>query len=435
MTTKLRPGRLATFFAAIAIMAGCGDFLTVDDPGQFTDEDLDEALEAVARGVEGDFATGYDQYIIVDNLLSDVWRHTGTWVGYEEVDRGRIHYANSGQTNGSFHTMLRVRASAISAEERFARVLGESEARSSPLTVQVKSFEGWTNLILGQGWCEAPSGPMEGVVPDTQLYEQAVTAFTEGIQLASGLNLTEWEHFNRAGRARAHLFLGNYPQALADAQAIPDGFRKYAIYSSNTARQMNSIVTLNTRGFNHAAGMREKWWDQVDTDAGALRDPWTGEIDPRVPIVFQGELGVNGRTPHFSQWKYQSRGSDIPITHAEEMRLIEAEVHWRNGDLETAVGILDQLRAAAGLSALPATGDAIQVRDYLLHERFAILFMEGQRQPDLHRFGLVGEMSVLVDGEETFGTGRPTKFPMSHIEARATPGVEDDAAVRCLPTA
>ncbi|NIR60738.1 MAG: RagB/SusD family nutrient uptake outer membrane protein, partial [Gammaproteobacteria bacterium] len=58
-----------------------------------------------------------------------------------------------------------------------------------------------------------------------------------------------------------------------------------------------------------------------------------------------------------------------------------------------AMAILNDLRADAGLGPLPDPGgSADAVLEYLLHERFAELFLEGQRMNDLHRFGLVDDL-------------------------------------------
>ena len=79
---------------------------------------------------------------------------------------------------------------------------------------------------------------------------------------------------------------------------------------------------------------------------------------------------MDGATDHYSQFKYTELDSDMALLDSEEMRLIEAEVLWRNSDFPGAIAIMDALRAAAGLGPLAASTDSDQVLDYLLHERF-----------------------------------------------------------------
>ena len=429
--------RILLSIAAIGVLvAACDDILTVSDPQRYTSDDLDQALEAVAAGVEGDMHFAIDQWVIHTSLNSDLYRHTGTWAGYEEFDVGTFAYGNSGGSNTSLDRLLRARWAAIDAKERFERVMDNPTA--SPLYVQVQVVEGITQLLLGQSWCEAPMEPMGPAVSDRELLESAVQKLTTGESLAQGIQSAQWLNTARAARARAHLLLGNYSQAAADAASVPDGFMYAAKHSLNSGRQNNQIVSLTTAGENRAAGIRERWWSMVDTDAHLLRDPWTDELDPRVPIRFTGERGVNGFTDHFSQWKFRNRGDDIPMFHSREMRLIQAEARWREGDLPGAMDLMNGLRAAAGLSPLPATDDPAVVGEYVLHERFAELFMEGQRMSDLQRFGLFGTLEVIrgeAPANNLFGANRPVKFPLSRSEAISNPQIEDNAAVRCLPRA
>ena len=416
------------------VLVACGDLLTVDDPQRYTDEDLDDALDAVAAGVEGDFHTAIDSWVVSQALMSDEYRHTGTWGGYEDLDLGRIRYDDTPYASGAQNTLLEARWAAQDAQERFERVIGDGY-ETEAIHIQVKTVEGLTELIMGQDWCEAPRGPGEEAIPSDEVLQQAVDNLTEAEGLAEVAGEEEWRQTAVAARARAHLLLENFDQAAQDASEIPDDFVYYARFSTNTGRQNNWNVTVNTRGHNEQAGVAEPWQDLVDTEQHLLRDPWTDELDPRVPIQHEGQMGQNGFSPHFSQWKHQGQGDDIRLLHSGEMRLIEAEVLWRNDDLEGALDIMNDVREAAGLSELPGTNDPEEVRDYILHERFAETFMEGGRLTDLRRFGMVDEMHVERaenPGENIFGPDRPVMFPLSSSEGVNNPNIEDDRSERCL---
>lgn len=433
-------GSWSPLFAALlgVAAAGCGDLLTVSDPQRYTSDDLDESLEAVANGVEGDLHRVMGNYLIYTALNSDEYQHTGTWIGFDNYDKGRFIYGNASGggggdgSDGVMNDLLRVRGFAMRSQERLARVLG-NQAATSPLMAQVMAVEGWANLLLAQSFCEAPAEPSGPAVADMQLYRVAVEKLTAALQTAEAAKVPAMAEWVRAGRARAHLMLGNYDQALADAQAIPDNFVKNAQFSSNSTRQYNSLVNLTTTGFNNAAAVRETWWSRVDVAAGMMRDPWSGQLDARLPVRYTGALGVNGTTPHYSQWKYRTLAAPVTLADGKEMRLIEAEVYWHKGQYDLAMGKLNALRTAAGLTPLANPNDKATVFGYLLHERFAELFLEGQRMNDLHRFGLVAQFIAAGAYGKTSEARRPTKFPLSKAEGINNPTIEDDAAKRCLP--
>lgn len=443
-----RFGRVLALGAVLGSLAGCDNLLDVSDPSRFTDLDLDNALVAVAVGVEGDLHAQVDNIIVGNAILSDVWQHTGTWSGYDDMDHGRTEWERNSNSGAG---LLRTRFAAQDAIARFDRLEAEGTTIAPELRAQVLVSEGWADLIMAGAQCEQPSGQQTAAITDIQLYAQARDKLTAALAVASG-DFTLWAN---AGIARAELMLGNYATASAAAGAViaaapAGGWEKLALYQTGTLT--SSIVNLDTWGFNHAAGMREKWWPLVDDTELKMRDPLTGELDSRVPIRHEaGVLGVDGTTQFYSQWKYTGFDDDIPITHLGEMRLIQAEAAMETGDPLGALAILNSLRSDAGLLDAPAsmfanplTPTRNEVFDVLLNERFAELFMEGHRLQDLHRFGLTaGFMAGTGPGRVGFPAGvgdfvgtesvRPTKFPMSQAEALANSNIEDSSSARCLP--
>lgn len=414
---------------------GCQDLLQVEDPQRYTSEDLDRALTAVADGVEGDLHNPYSSYVNFTALASDEMQHSGTWPGWGDLDQGQWRYAISGYTNGVHNAFLRVRWFARDAQERFKNVLGEAEAMRSPLMAKVKAVEGWADLIMAESFCESPAEAGGPAVPYTEQIAIARTNLTEAMSIAQAAGATKYYNMALAGRARANLWLEDYGAARADAKAIPNGFRYDAEHSMASGRQANAMVTLATWGENRAATVREKWWPLVDLDAFLLRDPYTGELDPRVPILhYPGEKAVDGITDFYSQWKYQGRADNIAMTKKSEMLLIEAEVYWREGNLVQTMAILNGLRTAAGLTPHPTSPmpSADQVFEYFMHEMFAELFVEGRRFGYLHRLGQVAKIFGEMN-DPMRPLPRPTMFPVSYTEALYNPNIEDDIAKRCLP--
>lgn len=442
LTAARRPRtarRLATALlvagATAAAAAGCSDVLDVADPQTFSSEDLDapQILQAVADGVEGQFQQIFDDHIVFSGLLSDELMDTSTWIDWADVSLGRVR-GDWPSTPGFATTqdeLLRTRFSALSARERFATVLG-SAAATSPLTAQVRVTEAWADLILGMDYCESPLVPGGTRQPDTDVIRQAVAKFDSVVAVARGANNAGLLNWAIAGQARANLLAGNYPAALAAAQAVPDGFVKQALYSTSSATSFPGNQLHINR--NRSGGLRNLWWAQVDTTPAVgtgnartvlyVKDPWTMVADRRMAVLHPpGQLGVNNITPQYSIDKYSDFAAPITITSKREMNLIVAEVLWRQGNLTGAVEQLNVNRTRTGVALAPfaTTLTANDVRDRILSERFAELFVEGHRLADLNRFGLIGQR---------LGAGRAAKLPLSRSEILNNPSLQQGQA-RC----
>ena len=425
--------KLILLTSLLAFLACDDDLLTVQDPARYTSPDLDGALDAVANGVEGDLYATHDGFVTYSALSSDEYQHTGTWAGWDDVDHGRYRFATS-PTDGIMNGYLRTRWFAKSTAERLERVLG-SDAATDKMMAQVQTTSAWALLMLGEGFCEGVIEENGPVVTDVQMTTAAVAELTTAMATAQAAGATAYYNWALAGRARANLWLGNWDAALADAKAVPDGFVHYAQYSGNSSRQQNWIVFVATIGFNNAGGVREKWWPHVDTDAEKLIDPYSGQLDSRVEIWHDpGTIGVDGKTDFYSQWKYKDGEADIPMTHSDEMKLIEAEVYYQKGDYAQAQTVLNALRAAVNLDPLPTTTDQAKVMEYLMHETFAELWVEGRRMSYLARWGKTAEIFRPLNDEGNLRPlPRPAKFPMSYSEATYNTNIDNAISARCLP--
>lgn len=407
---------------ALLLLGGgaCRDTLSVSNPQAFTNGSLDDVkiLAAVADGAEGAMQQSFDDFIVFTGLLSDEIEDSSTWIDWADVSLGRVR--GDWPTAPGFATaqddMQRARYAAQDAKARIIRVLGADPASKSPLMAQVMAVDGWADLYLGMGWCEAPlvSGGVRA--NDTELIKQAITKLTAAIATAQASGNSAVLNWALAGRARANLFAGNYDAALADAQAVPAGFLKQALYSVNSQTSFTGGQLNQNR--NRSGTLRRLWWPMVDTTGNDatptpdqfVKDPWALKNDPRMVVVHpRGRLGVNNSTLSYSFQKYKDYAAPINMTSKREMNLIEAEVYWRKGDLGTAIAKLNLNRtsAPANLPAFTGTFTAQDVQDRLLSERFAELFVEGHRLMDLNRFNLI---------TARLGPGRATKLPLSRNE-------------------
>lgn len=429
-TSKLRS---LTAVAVGVLALGACDILTVSDPQRYTADDLDSALPAVANGVEGSLHEVMDRWVVYNALLADVYQHTGTWSSYDDTDHGRMDYTRNTQASQQ-NAWLRAQWFAVDAQARFARVMGDAEAASSPLTAQVQMTGGIADMMNGMTFCESVAEPTGNVVTDAQMLEQAERKLTTAISTAQSAGRPEYATAATAARAQTRMVLGDWAGAVADASSIPAGFSYDAIFNQES---INWVVLVTTKNFNEAAGLLHKWWPLItkSDEPGYMADPLSGMPDMRLPVFFDGEVATDNETPHYSQWKYNNDTDDIPMLHSDGMQLIIAEAMARSGDFAGATGVLNQLRAAVGLPGHEVPGDPVKMGEIILWERFAEHFMEGQRMGDLHRAGIVREVFEALNDPDRLGVGRPTKFPLSSTEALYNPNIDDDLLKRCLPRA
>ena len=408
---------VASALAALLVSGGvaCHGILDVTNPQAFGSKDLDNPaiLKNVADGAETLLHQTFDEFIIDTDLLGDQLESTSTWIDWEDMSEGRIRgdWPNPGAFSDAMDGILRARFAAQSATARVKRVLGEA-ANSNVMLPQLMWVDGMADLLLGMSYCEGPlvaNGPR---VPDSEMIKQSVTKLTSALQVAQAQNNADWTNAIRASRARAKLFSGDYDGALADALATPPGFVKFAVFSEagglTTTTQTGNQLHQNR---NRSGGLRRMYQsrvhevDPVVTGEAYMRD-WFDPTkdDHRIALTrFTGQLGVNNRIQFYGITKYADRSTDIPMVTAREMNLIAAEVYWHRGNYASEAASLNIDRVAVGLPPIPPPASAADGQAALLNERFAILFVEGQRLNDLARFGDAGLLFRIL-GDDLFFT-------------------------------
>lgn len=434
MTYMTRFRQFGRLTAAVVLAVGCSGVFDVEDPQAFGNEDLNDPviIKNVADGAEGALQQSVDDVIVHTSLLGDEVESTSTWIDWEDVSEGRLRgdWATTGTFSAGQDNVLRARFAAQSAADRIKTVLG-SAANTSPLLTQVSWVDAYADLFLGMSICEGPltqGGPRS---PNTAFFPQAVTKLTAALTLANGLaaaDKAKWIPIIQASRARANLFAGNYDAALADALTIPAGFRKDAVYAEAAAVQQSWTGNQFHQNRNRSGGLRRKYHNRVlgtfnsaSYTTGYLAD-WYDPTkpDPRMAVTRkQGELGVNNRFAYYGITKYNDRGADQPMVTSKEMNLIAAEVYMRKGDFANMAVKLNAERTAVGLAPIPTPANAADAQTALLNERMAVLFVEGFRAYDLHRFNLVGT---------ALGPQRATMLPLSRNEILANPSMKEGEA-------
>ena len=205
--------------------------------------------------------------------------------------------------------------------------------------------------------------------------------------------------FNRAIKARAAVYMGDYAAAEA---ALSESFLTadpgnpqldrgvYHSYGTGNGDRQNGLVDPNI--FAHPSIME---------DAAVKGD---GGLDNRaVQKIFLKDLPrkVQDLESQYGFARYQAPqnpSASVPIIRNEELILLRAEVRMAQGDVTGAAEDLNFIRVHSG--GLDERNDltADNLEDELLAQRrYSLLFEGGHRWIDLRRFGRLAELPL--DGE------------------------------------
>ena len=385
-------------FLALAGTAGCGDLLTVTNPGGIQDEALNSSasVPALVTGMSADLSLALARTSWWGSVWSDDLTHSGTLGAPSVFSRGDIP---DDQVNAWWAEAHRARWAAETGTERIRQILGAGYERSA-LAARANLLAGFANRLLGENVCAAviDGGPEQ---PFAVHFTRAEEQFTEAHRLATAAGEATLARAALAGRASVRAAMGNWSGARGDAVQIPSDFRYDAVYSLNTSRENNGWT-----GYTRTRGEYTVWGTRWAQMAG----------DPRVPqeqvLNAQGQQvnGANGQTPWIRQAKYLTDAAGIPLTKGTEMLLIRAEAALRDGERGEAMVHINAARGEVGLGPAAAGSDA-EAWALLRDERGATLWLEGRRFWDLRRWNQ--ENGPARDG---FLDGRDACVPISASE-------------------
>ena len=144
-------------------------------------------------------------------------------------------------------------------------------------------YGGYSYVLLGEGFCEAPVNLSAGL-PSNELLTRAIARFDEGIAVATaartGANVAAAQdliYMAQVGAARASLKKGDPTRALAYAAPVPATYERLAYYSANSVRENNVI--------NGGVRTSGAWL--------SMHPAFQGKNDSRVPQPAASRPGLN----------------------------------------------------------------------------------------------------------------------------------------------
>jgi tetratricopeptide (TPR) repeat protein len=281
--------------------------------------------------------------------------------------------------------MSRARWVAQDGIRRMQEDITDYDFEGNALTARAYLFLGLANRALGESFCDIvyDGGAAE---PTSAAFQRAVDAFTEALDHAQQAGATDIETAAYGGVAQAYVGLGDWTNAVTNANQVPTDFVYNAFYHTTSGREENVVYEETHR--RHEMSAYLTYADSVDP------------TDPRTPFTdctlggCPNEQGADGSTPHLRQEKYQEYGSEIPVVKGTEMRLIEAEgqlVQDGAAGIDGAIASINVVRTFWGLGTIDPTGMTLQDAWVALdHERHLTLWLEGRRFFDIRRWDAAG---------------------------------------------
>ena len=410
--------RTAAHLVGVAVfglmLAACDSLLDVSLPGQTPADALagPESAALLVTSTQGDFECAFSNYTLLTGIVAGEIMGAQSSLAMIPYQRRNVRPIDTsfgeGGCDGDSGLYTPLSTARFTADEAFNRISSFSDADVSGRTRllgRAALYAGFSYTVFAEGFCSAAFDSGPEVLPNG-IFQLAKDRFTKAIDLAGQAGDSETRNAAYVGRARVELQLGETAPALADAKQVPAGFLKTVTRSSAATGRVNDVYAEVNR--DRAQSIDTKFWNQT----------WMDVPDPRVSVTVTGQKGIDGLTDLAIQHKYPGEGSAIRLASGVEAQLIIAELEGG----QTAVGIINQLHAAAGIPGFTSS-DPNAIRAQVIEERRREFFLEGRRMGDLRHYGGFDEAAGgrhPYNGDQYGGT---QCFPIPDIERNLNPNL------------
>jgi len=349
---------------------------------------------------------------------------TGSFGITPEQQRGEL---NDDEVNTHWENVHRARFMVEDGLDRIGQL--ESGQQDDEVLAQLYLWGGYTYRLAGETLCEAVIDGGSAQDHDV-FFTRAVELFDQAASLGTGDVRTA----AIAGRASVKVWQGDWSGALADAGSVPDDFSYVMPYYDIGDDNQGNRLYIAAKAEPYKAHSQWSTWVE---GYGMSED--TPDGDPRVPYTVTGTVGdastsCCGEVPFNPQTKYENDDAAIELSSGPEMRLLEAEnALFNNSDMATAVSIINELRAEAGVDPI-APASMTEAQMMFLREHAIEQWLEARRLPALWRWNEAGvPLETLLQPLEQVGDGniqtgshlqeRDFCFPISEGEEQTNPNV------------
>jgi starch-binding outer membrane protein, SusD/RagB family len=404
MSRKVVRGAVGAVVSA-ALLAGCNDFLRVENPGAIEAAKLNDPayLGILNNGVIGEFQRNLPQFIYYASLYSDEIRNHGVFFEERLYDLRAVEPQNGTLGAFQYNPLHRARFLADSAVGRYKAILGDS-AKQDLRVARALAYSALMHSMLAEWFCTvtldggAPQQPDAVFGIAVQKADSAITiaqaakAYLNGITpKTAAINAAiagadSVENFARVAGARAALGKNDKAKAIALATPVPAAFEFRSYYSTNSTQE------------------NLYYYGRLATSAGSgsitgsvTNTPFANLADPRVPHPAATERvqdASNALVPNapssFSMFNNTVIGADftqagyVRIASGLEAQYIIAEA---TGPTTATIAFVEgrRLIAPASPRATVAT-TAANFMDNLMEQRSRDFFLDGHRLGDMRRW-------------------------------------------------
>ncbi len=417
--------RLAVTIPAVLVaasIAGCSDFLQVQNPGAIEEANVNNPayMTLLVNGVVGEFQPAFNGAALYGAVLTD---EASNWHGFSEnieIDNRNVSAGNGTMNNLVYTPLQSTRFLADSAAAFVTKFLGDTASRDVRLA-RVRDYGGYAYTLLAEQMCSAPIGLTRAYTPD-ELLGMALDRFKNAIDVATaaktynaGLGTAgaaraaaadSLLNLARVGAARASLDLGKFADAITYASAAPANFAFKSYYSANSTRENNQFFSAASGGSN------AEWIGITSTPFETVTN------DPRLPRPVtkegtqQGQTFVPKSPLMYSTYNGTLTGAqftrDAAVTFASglEAQYIVAEAQGNNA---ANLAFLNSRRAIGNQAALTLPTDA-EFKAALREQRARDLYLAGYRLGDVRRYKKLYSVDLWQHGTYTSPVPAPPAF-------------------------
>lgn len=320
--------RWASAFVLLATTLAACD-LDVTAPSRLKASDLENASNAqtLVDGAQADFQCAFGDYIVVSGLISgelaDASQTASRW-SYDRrvIDPSESQYSqNSCESLGVYTPLQTARFTNVSTLRRLQGWTDAEVPNRQRLIAQTAAYAGYSLVLLGEGFCQAPAETNGPALEQAALFAAAEEYFSTAItaaQAAGSGDAAAVALLNLAyvGRARARLNQGKKTAAAADAALVPPTF-SYALETfSSAGRLSNRVYSQNNQSGSVTIGVSYQKPDSFPVSLVA------GRLDGRL-------------NPLWAQQKYSGLAAPYVLASGAEAQLILAEANGSSTNVQT----------------------------------------------------------------------------------------------------